>query len=231
MKKVIVLALIISASLHIVPVCGASTAVTGSGSSGAYFNKSASYSKSLLHGSEGVKGNYQTSKSQTSTGYVSPSDAKSSSVKKQSGTSGGTSTPVTGVYPTTKYIPAYYTYGWSTSSKNSGTSEINVQNNTYNYYNATDSTSSSASKSSSSQEEKTSSKTKSEESALEAERAALKKKFSNILSNKTMSNEKMCSKMESYYTNASYEELDHVLNEVLNLNCDIDKLRPDSVIK
>ena len=46
-----------------------------------------------------------------------------------------------------------------------------------------------------------------------------------------MSNEKMCSKMAGYFSSADYQELDRVLNDVLLLNCDIAKLRPDGVIK
>lgn len=190
---------------------------------GVHAPKGNSYYKSILHTNEGIKGNYDVMKSQNSTGLI-----KQTTLTNTSNSNSIPAIPLEpakpNYRPTSKYLPALYTYGFS--SANDDKQEINVQNNTYNYYGSQPSSAVNQQQAKSEKE-----KNQSNKSDIEQERAMLKSKYANILSNKTMSNEKMCAKMESYYKNADYYELDRVLNTVLKLNCDIDKLRPNGVIK
>lgn len=67
--------------------------------------------------------------------------------------------------------------------------------------------------------------TKSKSQLEDDERQMLKTKYSYILSNKTMTNENMCKNMALNFPNADNNELNRILNHILYLNCDIDKLR------
>ena len=184
-----------------------------------------SYYKSILHTNEGIKGNYQIMKSQNSTGLTKPTTL-TNTVDKPNSIPAVPIKPADPTYrPTQKYLPALYTYGWSYPKDEK--QEINVQNNTYNYYGTGQAPASNAQK----EEKQEPSKEETKKYSIKEERAELRAKYSNILSNKTMSNEKMCSKMAGYFSSADYQELDRVLNDVLLLNCDIAKLRPDGVIK
>lgn len=186
-----------------------------------------SYYKSILHTNEGIKGNYQIMKSQNSTGLTKPTTLTNTVQSKPSVVPSTPIKPAIPNYrPTNRYLPALYTYGFSSADDDK--QEINIQNNTYNYY----STGATASQGAANNKEEVKKEPeKSLKATIEQERANLKKKYSSILSNKTMSNDKMCSKMAGYFPNADYQELDRVLNSVLLLNCDIGKLRPDDVIK
>ncbi len=124
--------------------------------------------------------------------------------------------PRPGVNPNT-FVP--HVYGWGYYG--SGRTEENIEiNNTYNYYEAPKTDTKDEVKKEDTKKELTQSQKD------EIERQTLRKKYSSILSNKTMSNEKMCKKMEECFKDANYDELDRVLNQILRLNCDIDKLRP-----
>ena len=192
---------------------------------GVYAPKGNSYYKSILHTNEGIRGNYQIMKSQNSTGLTKPTTL-TNTVDKPTSIPAVPIKPADPTYrPTQKYLPALYTYGWSYPKDEK--QEINVQNNTYNYYGTGQAPASNAQK----EEKQEPSKEETKKYSIKEERAELRAKYSNILSNKTMSNEKMCSKMAGYFSSADYQELDRVLNDVLLLNCDIAKLRPDGVIK
>lgn len=90
-------------------------------------------------------------------------------------------------------------------------------NNTYNYYNTEENT-----ETAKKEEKKSVELTQKQKD--EAERKALKKKYSSILSNTTMENSKMCSKMAAQFPGVSKDELDRLLNRILRLNCNISKL-------
>ena len=237
MKKILIIFLISGLTASVFAAgAGVSSSVRNSSSSTSVYDLN-TYDKSILHTNEGIKGNYEVIRAQNSTKKSGASSSSTTDTKSLTSSSDtDTNSQASSVYrPTSKYIPVIYGYSWTSNKKNNDDdkTEVNVQNNTYNYYNSESSTSSNTSSSTStaSSTKKTSSTKKSSESDIETEREQLKKKYANILSNKTMSNEKMCSKMESYYKNVSADELDRVLNKVLKLNCDIEKLRPDSVIK
>lgn len=184
-----------------------------------------SYYKSILHTNEGIKGNYEIMKSQNSTGLIKK-PTLTNTVDKPSSIPAIPIKPANPTYrPTQRYLPALYTYGWAYPKDE--TQEINIQNNTYNYYGTDKAPVANVQK----EEKQEPSAEETKKYDIKDERAKLRAKYSNILSNKTMSNEKMCSKMAGYFQNADYTELDRVLNEVLLLNCDIGKLRPDGVIK
>ena len=194
---------------------------------GVHANTGNSYNKSILHTNEGIKGNYEVIKSQNSTGLTKPTTLIET-VKKPTEVPSVPIKPANPSYrPTQRYLPVLYTYGWSSADDDK--QEINVQNNTYNYYNVQEQQNTKKVQENKSDENKKNNLTKSND--IKSERETLRKKYANILSNKTMSNEKMCSKMAGYFTNVDYIELDRILNEVLLLNCDIEKLRPESVIK
>lgn len=225
MKKIYVLLLLFLFPLTSI-AAGVSKSVQNAPRGGHAYTGNA-YNKSILHTNEGIKGNYQIMKSQNSTGLIKPTTL-TNTVNKPTSVPATPIKPAIPTYkPTSKYLPALYTYGWS--SANDDKQEINVQNNTYNYYGATKDTLPPVQSEQNAKKDETN--LQNSKSSIEKEREALKKKYANILSNKTMSNQKMCSKMESYFKNADYDELDRVLNDVLKLNCDIDKLRPDGVIK
>ena len=236
MKKILITFLIFGLTASVFAAgAGVSSSVRNSSSSTSVYDLN-TYDKSILHTNEGIKGNYEVIKAQNSTKKSGTSSSSTTNAKSLTSSSDtDTNSAASSVYkPASKYIPVVYGYSW-TSNKNDddNKTKVNVQNNTYNYYNSESSASSNTSSSSStaSSTKKTSSTQKSSASDIETEREQLKKKYANILSNKTMSNEKMCSKMESYFKNVSADELNRVLNLVLNLNCDIEKLRPDSVIR
>lgn len=152
--------------------------------------------------------------------------ANQSSIQNQFSTNGSTGIktpppppPSNGtVIPT--YIPTVY--GWSRYENTTPKEQVNI-NNTYNYYGANSSSETQTNVQNTSQN---STAVKTQEQLNEEERQVLKKKYSSILSNKTASNEKICSQMEQKFKSADYEELERVLNTVLKLNCDIEKLRP-----
>ena len=92
-----------------------------------------SYYKSILHTNEGIKGNYQIMKSQNSTGLTKPTTLTNTVQSKPSVVPSTPIKPAIPNYrPTNRYLPALYTYGFSSADDDK--QEINIQNNTYNYY-------------------------------------------------------------------------------------------------
>lgn len=123
------------------------------------------------------------------------------------------------VRPPVHYIP--HVYGFSNYNPNKNNTNTNIQN-TYIYNNVP--SSNTAPQSSSKQENSNVTVSKTQSQLDEEERQALRKKYSSILSNSTMSNERMCSKMAEKYKNSECDEMDRVLNNILKLNCDIQKV-------
>lgn len=229
MRKIITLFL-----LGFIPVaaCAAGVSYTVQNTpKGVHANTGNVYNKSLLHTNEGIKGNYEVIRSQNSTGLIKPTTLTNTVNSSKTVPSTPIKPAVPNYRPTQRYLPALYTFGWS-NANDDDKQEINVQNNTYNYYGtAPDNTKNQTETKNEEVKKEEVKKADTKKTDINAEREALRKKYANILSNKTMSNEKMCSKMETYFKDSDYYELDHILNEVLLLNCDIDKLRPDGVIK
>lgn len=112
-----------------------------------------------------------------------------------------------------RHAPVVYGFQYYDKDKDNNPQVIN---NTYNIYNAPSENKPAA---------KEQPKQKTQAQKDKEERQALRQQYSYILSNKTQSNEKMCSEMASCFPKADKKELDRVLNHLLYLNCDIEKLR------
>lgn len=124
-------------------------------------------------------------------------------------------TPKPGVNPNF-YVP--HVYGFRRYNDEPDKIEVN---NTYNIYqNSTNKEEEKVKK-----EEKPTIKEKTQKEKDNEERNKLRKKYRSILSNKTMDNKVMCSKMEKQFPNADYDELDRLLNNILRLNCNINDYR------
>lgn len=107
-----------------------------------------------------------------------------------------------------------HTYGMQYVDKETPKQDVIINNNTYNYYNTPTET----------KKEETKTKELTQAQKDEAERKALRAKYSSILSSTTTPNSVMCKNMAAQFKGVSKDELDRLLNKILRLNCNIEKL-------